>query len=299
MNNFYLKNGIIKIVRNLVIIFVGLSLAGTVLAKDIVVGSKFFTEQYILAEITKQLLEKNGFTVESKTGLGSNLVRKAQEQKEVDIYWEYTGTSLLAYNKVKGTFNREQTYEKVKELDAKKGIIWLEPANANNTFALAMKKSKIQKTSIKTLSDLFKKYKDEGFKIALTAEFLGREDGLKGLQKAYNGKISRSNIRSMESGLIYQALRDDKVDAGIVFATDGRIAAFDLQILKDDKGFFPDYSIAAVVREDILKKYPEIEGIMNKVAVKLNDKSLQAMNSAVDIDKRSVEEVAREFIKNL
>lgn len=268
-------------------------------SKDIVVGGKFFTEQYILSEITKQVLEKNGFNVTTKVGLGSNLVRKAQEQKEVDIYWEYTGTSLVAYNKVKGAFSKDETYNKVKELDLAKGIAWLKPADANNTFAIAVGKDRAEQTGIKTISDLFQKHKDEDLKIAFTAEFLGREDGLKGMQKAYDGKISRAHRKSMDSGLIYQALKDGKVDAGIIFATDGRVAAFNFIVLEDDKSYFPDYSLAAVVRTEVLEKYPEITGLMEEIADNLNDAALQKMNASVDIDKKTVEEVATEFVNSL
>ncbi len=266
--------------------------------QDITVGGKFFTEQYILAEITTQILEKEGFNVTRKVGLGSNLVRKAQEQGEVDLYWEYTGTSLVAYNKFHEKLSRSATYEKVKELDKEKGIIWLDPADANNTFALAMNKDKYNSTNIVSLSDIAQRYKDENLKVAVTAEFLGRPDGLKSFEKEYDTRFSRSNLVSMDAGLIYQALKDGKVDAGIVFATDGRIAAFDLAILQDDKEFFPDYSLAAVIREDALSKYPQIEDLMNEVASNLNDEALQAMNADADVNKRSVTEVASEFIKN-
>ena len=285
--------------KKCLIIFSLFAFAGfsnSLFAKKIVVGGKFFTEQYILSEITKQILESNGFDVTSKVGLGSNLVRKAHEQKEVDIYWEYTGTSLVAYNKVKDKLNRRQTYERVKKLDAKKGIIWLKPAQANNTFALAMRSNHAQDLGIRSIEDYTKKYQQHNLKFAVTAEFLGRPDGLKGLQKAYDARISRKYIKSMDSGLIYQAIKDSQVDVGIVFATDGRIAAFGFEVLKDNKGFFPDYSLAAVVRKEVLDQYPEIESLMNDVADQLNDKILQQLNASVDIDKNSVEDVARKFI---
>lgn len=264
--------------------------------KPITVGGKFFTEQYILAEITKQILEKNGFTVSAKVGLGSNLLRKSHELGEVDLYWEYTGTSLIAYNKVEGSFGKQETYSKVKQLDAEKGIIWLAPADANNTFCIMMNRDDAEKLGIVSISDFLSRISEEKFKLAVTAEFLGRPDGVKGLEKAYDTRISRRFMKSMEDGLIYSALKNNQVDAGIGFATDGRISAYNFITLTDDKNFFPDYSLAAVVRDKVLAKYPEIEPLMESVAAKLNDAVLQNLNSAVDIRKKSAASAAAEFI---
>ena len=197
-------------------------------AKPIVVGGKNFTEQLLLTEITAQLLAKKGFEVEKRDGLGSQVLRDAQVNGQVDVYWEYTGTSLVTYNKINERLDAKDTYERVKALDAKRGLTWLKPSAANNTYALAVRQENPKTDAIKTLSDLaaaFNSGKDKPV-IAVNAEFPGRPDGLPGLQSTYGFKTSRANLRSMDSGLTYQALKDGQVDVALVFATDGRIKGF-------------------------------------------------------------------------
>jgi len=268
-------------------------------AEPVVVGGKFFTEQFILSEMTAQLLKSSDIPVELKTGLGSSLVRKAQVNGEVDVYWEYTGTSLVVYNKIKDKLSSAETYQRVKELDAKKGLVWLAPSNANNTFALAVRKQDVAKHGLSSLSNLAKAYRDgKEINMAGTAEFIGRSDGIRSLQKAYDFRVPRPQLKSMDSGLAYTALRDNLVDIALVFATDGRISAFDFQLLVDDQSFFPDYAVAPVVRQETLKQYPQIEDQLNKLSSLLDDKTMQRLNASVDIDKKSVEEVAKMFLQS-
>ncbi|HYS63449.1 MAG TPA: glycine betaine ABC transporter substrate-binding protein, partial [Paraburkholderia sp.] len=111
------------------------SWAITCAAADVVVGGKNFTEQQLLAEMTTELLQAKGFTVTKKDGMGSAVLRQAQESGQVDVYWEYTGTSLITYNKINDRLSPEETYKKVKELDAAKGLVWLDPSRANNTYS--------------------------------------------------------------------------------------------------------------------------------------------------------------------
>jgi osmoprotectant transport system substrate-binding protein len=115
-----------------------LSFAALAAAQTIVVGGKNFTEQQIMSQMTAQLLKAKGFNVDVKAGMGSTVVRQAQESGQIDVYWEYTGTSLITYNKIKERMSAPETYKKVKELDAAKGLVWLNPSKANNTFGLAM-----------------------------------------------------------------------------------------------------------------------------------------------------------------
>src|SRR5690606_33797008 len=121
-------------------------------------GGKNFTEQLLLAEMTGQLLEAKGFDVDKRDGMGSQIVRDAQVNGQVDVYWEYTGTSLVTYNKIDERLSADETYAKVKELDAAAGLTWLEPSDANNTYALAVRASDEKTDSLKTLSDLAKAY---------------------------------------------------------------------------------------------------------------------------------------------
>ena len=274
-------------------------IAASAHAATIVVGGKNFTEQYLLSEMTAQLLKANGYDVEKKDGMGSNVVRQAQVNGQVDVYWEYTGTSLVTYNKISERMNAKDTYDKVKELDAKKGLTWLDPSDANDTYALAVRGSDPKTDSIKSLSDLAAAYNDDkGLVMAVNAEFPKRPDGLPGLEKAYGFDVSRANLKAMDSGLTYQALKDDKVDIGLVFATDGRIKAFDFRVLKDDKEFFPNYAIAPVVRTETLKANPGLAPLLNSLSAELSDAVMQKLNAEVDVDKKPVEDVAADFLSN-
>lgn len=269
--------------------------AGLAANADIVVGGKNFTEQLLLSEMTAQILEKNGFDIERAEGMGSSVVRSAIENGQVDVYWEYTGTSLVTYNKVSEKLNAADTYARVKELDAAKGITWLDASDANNTYALAVRAS--DDMGLNSLSDLAAAYNaGKGPKMGLNAEFPKRPDGLPGVQSAYDFKAGRSNYVSMQSGLIYDALRNGDVDVGLVFATDGRIAAFDFKVLEDDKGYFPNYALAPVVRTEVLAANPKMGDLLNGLSALLSDSVMQDLNGQVAVDKKSVQQVASEFL---
>jgi osmoprotectant transport system substrate-binding protein len=271
----------------------------SVSAQTIVVGGKNFTEQQIMAEMTSQLLQAKGFKTDKRAGLGTAPLRQAQEAGQVDVYWEYTGTSLITFNKVTDKLDAKATYDKVKELDAAKGLVWLNPSKANNTYALAMRKADATAKGIKSLSDLAAKVKGgDALKLASNAEFYARPDGLAPLQQTYGFEFGRENVVRMDTGLVYQALKDKQVDVGLVFATDGRIPAFDFVVLNDDKGFFPSYALTPVVRKETLDKNPKLADILNGLSAKLDDATMAKLNAAVDVDKKTVEEVAAGFLKS-
>lgn len=277
---------------------VGLAFGASAQAQTIVIGSKGFTEQLLIAEMTSQLLKANGFSPDKRAGMGSAVLRKAIESNQVDMCWEYTGTSLITYNKITDRMSTEDTYKKVKEVDGKIGLVWLDPSKANNTYAIAMSKEGSQQTGIKTLSDFAKAVNaGKAPTLALNAEFAGRPDGLPGLEKEYGFKMPLDKVKKMDTGLTYQALRDKQVDSTLVFATDGRVAAFDFVILKDDKGFFPPYSLTPVVRKEVLDKNPKLGPVLNKLSAKLDDATMAKLNAMVDVDKKPVEEVAGTFLK--
>jgi osmoprotectant transport system substrate-binding protein len=267
-------------------------------AQSVVVGGKNFTEQQLMAEMTGQLLQAKGFKVDKRAGLGTAPLRQAQEAGQVDVYWEYTGTSLITFNKVSDKLDAAATYAKVKELDAAKGLVWLNPSKANNTYALAMRKADASAKGIKTLSDLAAKVKGgQSLKFGCNAEFYSRPDGLNPLQQAYGFEFGRDNVVRMDTGLVYQALKDSQVDVGLVFATDGRVPAFDFVILTDDKGYFPSYALTPVVRKEALDKNPKLAEILNGLSAKLDDSTMARLNASVDVDKKTVEEVASGFLK--
>ena len=267
--------------------------------RPIVVGGKAFTEQQIMTAMTVALLKAKGFTPDRKAGMGSAAVRSALENGQIDVYWEYTGTGLGVFNKITDKFNSaEEAYRKIKEVDAAKGIIWLNMSAVNNTYGFAMNRDDAQKRGIVTVSDLAKAL-NGGAKLtfASNAEFYARPDGLPVWQKAYGFEFERDNVKRMDTGLTYSALKDRQVDTAVVFATDGRIPAFNFVILKDDKNYGAPYNLTPVVRKEILDKNPKLADALNSVAAKLNDENMAKLNASVDVDKKTVEEVAEGFLK--
>lgn len=289
-----------KLLQTLVGVMAVTIAASATAADTIVVGGKGFTEQQIMAEMTSQLLRAKGYTVDTRAGMGSAVLRQAQENGQIDVYWEYTGTSLIVYNKIKEHLSPAEVYAKVKELDAAKGLVWLDPSKANNTYALAMRKPEADKLSIHTLSDLAKALDaKKHLTFAVNAEFYGRPDGLRPLEKAYGFDVPRSDIKRMDTGLTYQALRDKQVDVALVFATDGRIPAFNFVVLKDNKDFFPSYALTPVIRKAVLDKHPQLGTILNSLSAKLDDETMGHLNAEVDVDHKSISSVCETFLKKV
>ncbi|MCE8034833.1 glycine betaine ABC transporter substrate-binding protein [Billgrantia tianxiuensis] len=280
---------------------IGLALAGVLSithASDLVVGGKNFTEQQIIASMTGQYLESLGYQVDTRAGMGSAVLRQAQENGQIDLYWEYTGTSLISFNGISERLGPEETYATVQELDAEKGLVWLNPSAANNTYALAMRIGVAEERGIHSLSDLARAVNDgEPLSFALNAEFYARDDGWRPLQEAYGFQVGRRDVNRMDSGLVYQALRDGQVDVGLVFATDGRIPAFAFKVLEDDQNFFPAYALTPVVRQETLEAFPELEDQMNDLSSLLDDDVMADLNAQVDVRRMSVEEVAKTFLE--
>lgn len=275
-----------------------LSTSASALANQLVVGGKNFTEQQLMTAITSQYLGAKGYEVEKRAGMGSSVLREAQLNGQVDLYWEYTGTSLITYNKVTERLSPEDTYNKVKELDSKIGLVWLNPSRANNTYSLAMRRSDAAKMGIKTLSDLAVAIKKgDDLSLAVNAEWYARPDGLKPLQAEYGFKFPRNNVKRMDTGLTYVALKEGQVDVALVFATDGRIPAFDFVVLEDDHHYFPAYALTPVVRQEKLAANPELAEQLNQLSAQLDDQVMAALNAKVDVDRVTVEKVAEAFLK--
>jgi osmoprotectant transport system substrate-binding protein len=273
--------------------------AGGVAAQTIVVGGKAFTEQQIMTAMTVALLKARGFTPDRKAGMGSAAVRSALENGQIDVYWEYTGTGLSVFNKITDKFaTPEDAYKRIKEVDGAKGIVWLNMSRANNTYAFAMNQDQAQKLGIVTMSDLAKAVKG-GAKLTFgsNAEFYARPDGLPGWQAAYGFEFDRDNVKRMDTGLVYTALKDRQVDSGVVFATDGRIPAFNFVVLRDDKNYAAPYNMTPVVRKEILDKNPKIADALNALSAKLDNDTMAKLNASVDVDKKTPEEVAEQFLK--
>jgi osmoprotectant transport system substrate-binding protein len=300
------KMKIVKLISLTFTLLMALSLivayAGESADKNVIIGGKNFTEQYILPEMAKLLMEKSGFNVELKTGVGSTVLRRSLENNQIDLYYEYTGTSYTVYNKQADRdimTDRDKCYEWVKRADAEKGLIWLDPVKFNNTYTLIMRKDQAEKTGIMTISDLsvyIQKWPDE-LVVGVGAEFYERPDGLKPLMKLYDFTVPYKRIKKMDDGLVYKALKDKQVDVSMGFATDGRIAALGFITLQDDKSYFPIYNPAPVVRAELLKKYPEIRDILKPISEKLTTSEMRKLNAIVDIDHKEISDVAMEWLK--
>ena len=269
----------------------------------IVVGSKEFTEQRILGNLLIEVLRDAGFQAEDKTGLGGTLVvREALKNEQIDIYMAYNGTILMTALKHKTPITDPvECYNVVKKEDYEKnGIVWLSPTTVNNTYCLVMRRAHAQELGISTLSDLsaYINENKKALKVGLNAEFYARPDGYPKLKKAYGFKVPMSNIVKMRSGLLYNAIRDKQADVTVAFATDGRIKGFDLVVLKDDKKFFPAYTVAPIVKKTLLEKYPGLPEILKPMTDALTDAEMTRLNYQVDIEKKQVRDAAREWLKS-
>lgn len=259
------------------------------------VGSKDFTEQFILGEMYALVLENKGFKVERKLNLGGTPVAQAGLQSgQIDLYPEYTGTALLTILKQPANSNQQQVYKTVAEnYQQKFNLIWLEPAPMNNTQALVMSQEATQKYGIKTISQMVAKASQ--LTMIGPPEFEAREDGLPGLKKNY-GEFKLKKFIPADPGLRYKTLNNGQADVAVAFGTDGEISAFKLVVLDDDKKFFPPYQVAPVVRQETLNKNPGIRDALNSLSSKLTNETLQRLNYEVSGKQREPAEVAKEFL---
>lgn len=263
------------------------------------VGSKDFSEQYILAYITTELLNAHGADLEANVKLvGSANVRQALENDDFIGYWEYTGTSWITYNgnttPVKGA---EAQFDAVKEADAANDIAWLDPAPLNNTYAFAVRADKAEELGVKTMSDVAALPAEEQT-FCIESEFSTRDDGWPGLKEAYGIDVPDSNVTMLDTGVIYTATqKGDDCNFGEVFQTDGRIPALDLVVMEDDEEFFPSYQGGFTIRQDVLDEYPEIADIIAEVSPLLTTEEMQKLNALVDVDGEDPEDVAIDWLE--
>jgi osmoprotectant transport system substrate-binding protein len=266
-------------------------------AQALVVGGKNFTEQALMAELTSRLLRAKGYKIDTRTGFATGGLRKEQEAGLVDVYWEYTGTSLVAFNNVADKLDPEEAYDRVKALDAQKGLVWLTPSRVDNTYALAMRRADAAARGIASISDLAAASHAGGrVRLACNIEFYIRPDGLTPLQQAYGFEFA--SVVRMDADRVYDVLRaSGDVDVGLVFSTDARVAAFDFLVLRDDRGFFPSYRLTPVVRQRTLERFPDLAAHLNALSAKLDNATIARLNAAVDLQKMTVEETAAGFLE--
>lgn len=261
----------------------------------IVVASKDFTEQFIIGEMYALLLEDAGYTVERKINLGGTpIAHEALLNDEIDVYPEYTGTGLLTVLKMDVMSDPAAVFDAVKAAYAEQfDLVWLEPAPMNNTQALAMTRDRAAELGITTFSDMVA-HADELILIG-PPEFAEREDGIPGLKAVY-GDFEFANFLTVDPGLRYQSLVNGEADVVVAFGTDGELAAYDLLSLVDDKGLYPPYQIAPVIRQAVLDENPDVADVLNAVAPLLTDATMQRLNNEVSGNGREPADVAREFL---
>lgn len=299
--------------------------AGRATAADTIkVGSKDFTEQFILGNMYILVLKDLGLNTEDKTNLGGTAIaQKALVNGDIDLYPEYTGTGLTDVLKISidslkaggatpaaggaatpmaspaaaGGDLGQLVYDTVKQQYKEKwNLTWLARSPFNDTQSLSVKKDFAEKNSLKTVSDLAKIAGD--LTISAPADFPERQDGLLGLQKVYGEGFEKIKVLPVTPGLKYKALLDGQAQVVLSFSTDGQISGYNLQLLEDDKGLWPPYNVAPVVRQPVLDAHADIVAAFDKVTTSLTNEIMSGLNWQVDGDaKKEPKDVAEAYLK--
>ncbi|MGY5030678.1 glycine betaine ABC transporter substrate-binding protein [Streptomyces sp. 900116325] len=268
---------------------------------SLTVTSKNFSENIILGQMIGLVFKAAGAEVLDRTNLpGSISAREAIIKGDADAMYEYTGTAWITYlGHAKPITDPLKQWEAVRDEDRKNGVTWLPQSTLNNTYALAISKKNNAKYHLRTLSDVaaLAKRNPSAVTICVENEFASRDDGLPGMEKAYGMSIPPGNIKKMDAGIIYtQVSKSNSCLLGEVYTTDGRIKAMDLDILVDDKHFFPNYNAAPVIHTATFDKYPEIAGLLDPVSRRLTTEVAQELNAKVDVDGQDPHIVAKDWL---
>lgn len=268
----------------------------------ITVGSKDFTEQIVLGYLIEFALSAAGAQVRDLTNIvGSNSLRAAQERGQIDIAYDYTGTGWINYlgNETPVPGSREQ-FEAVRDADlAAHGMVWAAMAPMNNTYAIATSARTAEETGVRTLSDYAALVAADPAAAAtcVGTEFNVRRDGFPGMTRTYGIDAGRVPKQIVQDALVYQAVADARqCRFGSVAATDGRIPALDLRLLTDDRGFFPQYNAALVMREEFATAHPEVIEVLTPISRLLTNETITELNRQVDVEGREPAQVAREWM---
>jgi osmoprotectant transport system substrate-binding protein len=289
------------------VVFVGCGDKEKKAATPVVVASKIDTEGALLGQMIVKLLEANGIKVEDKTEFGpTGVVRKAIAGGEIDIYPEYTGNGQFFFSSDEPEIWKSASagFEKVKELDyAANKVVWLTPAPANNTWAIAVRQDLATREGLTSLED-FADFVNRGgeIKIACSEEFASSPAALPAFEAAYGFKLEKDQLLILAGGNTAQtekaaAEQTDGVNFAMAYGTDGSIAAFNLSVLEDTKGVQPVYEPAPIIRETILEAYPDIESILKTVFLSLDLVKLQTLNGKIVVEGQDAGAVAEEYLK--
>ncbi len=272
----------------------------------IVVGSKIDTEGALLSQMIILLLRDNGFEVVDKSSFGPTpVVKKALETGELDLYPEYTGNGAFFFDEADSEVwkDAKEGYERVKKLDMEaNNIVWLKPAPANNTWAIAIPRELAEKEGIRTLDD-FAAYVNRGGYVKLigSEEFVNSPAALPSFQEAYGFTLKQDQLLTVASGDTAQTEKAaaegiDGVNAAMAYGTDGSLSAFGLIVLGDPRGAQPVYEPAPRVRAEVIDKYPEIASILGPVFASLDLEILQTLNAKIAVEGQNPADVARDYL---
>jgi osmoprotectant transport system permease protein len=266
-------------------------------ARPVVVGSKPFGESYILAEMFAQLLEARGMAVDRRPGLGATEIAfGALRSGAADVYPEYTGTGLLAILGEAPLSDPARVFDRVsREFRRRWGVRWLPPLGFENTYAIAVRRETATQYRLATLSDLARV--GDSLRAGLTADFIGRPDGLPGLTRAYGLRFSE--VRALLPAVKYQALAAGQVDVIDGYSTDGLIARYDLVVLRDDRRFFPPYEAAALVSGALAAREPAAIAALTELSGRLDVATMRALNRRLEVDRDPVVRVAADALAAL
>ena len=278
------------------VLLVALVLCGCAKRDRIVVGAKNFTESDLLAEIVAQQIERRtSLPVERRLHLGGTFVcHRAITAGDIDMYVEYTGTAFTAILKQPPVADPDSVYRFVAAEYARLfKVRWTAPFGFNNTFAILVRRADAERYGLRSIADLARVA--PRWKAGFGFEFLERADGFAGLARVYGLHFSQPPT-SMDLGLTYRALADGRVDVIAGNSTDGQIAALDLVALTDDRGYFPPYQAAPVVRAAVLEKYPGVAAALAELGGKISDAEMRRLNALADVKHKDITEIARAWL---
>ena len=262
---------------------------------DIIVGTKDFTEQYILGNILVLLIEEDtDLTVAYKSDLSSDVIFAGIRTGVIDLYVDYTGTVYGNYLRLSETLSAEEIYEiTVRELDGSHNLRMLDMLGFNNTYSLAVRADIALEYNLRTISDL--SHVSSNFKFGGSSEILSRFDGLPNLKRLYGMHFAEEI--PMEGNCRYTAIASDDIQVVVVFSTDGMLLNFDLVVLEDDKAFFPPYQGAIIIRDETVEAHPELLNILQMLAGTLTDETMRNLNYRVDVLGELPRNVAEDFLR--
>jgi osmoprotectant transport system substrate-binding protein len=303
---------ILAVVLTLALVFGGAGCAPA--EKEVTVGNKNFTEQYIIGEMIKQLLEDQGFTVELVADLSTDILREGMEAGDIDICADYTGTAWMVHlgHVYEPGVDNNELYDVVKEEEVDNGFIWLDSIWNNNTYVLVSWPEFVEENDLESLSDLAALYQagEVDIRTFVGFEFSTRPDGLPALEEFYDFEVDEASLMTGAPGASLLGLENHDCDVAMAFGTDAIIAKYSWHAYLDNLAFFPPYDLTPYVSQTVLDEYPEIEDIINELVATFpgggksatpeivgeGQKVWQALNAKVDIDKIEPEDVAHDYL---